>query len=197
MKYPTNIVEVLQLNPDYLGFIFYKPSKRFIDTLPADFVRSLPVGVKKVGVFVNETAATIEEAITTYGLDLIQLHGEEGPAFTTEIKKLGVQVIKAFGVSADFDWKQLLSYEGTADYYLFDTKTADYGGSGQSFNWQLLERYEQQTPYFLSGGLNADNIREIDQMNDERLYAIDVNSKFELSPGMKNVELLKSTFNKS
>lgn len=194
MKYPANIEEVLQLNPDYLGFIFYRSSKRFIETLPVDFVKTLQ-GVKKVGVFVNETTAVIQESIKAYGLDLIQLHGDEDPAFTAGIKQMDVQVMKAFGVSTDFDWKGLRSYEGTADYYLFDTKTMDYGGSGHAFDWQLLEQYEQQTPYFLSGGLGPDNIGEIKQMDDERLYAIDVNSKFELSPGIKDVELLRSTFN--
>lgn len=193
MKHPANINEVMLLQPDYLGFIFHKASKRYIESLSADFVSHLD-NVKKVGVFVNDSLNNIQEAINRYGLHLIQLHGEESPAFVEKVKMLDVQVIKAFGISDDFDWKLITPYEGIADYYLFDTKTAHYGGSGSSFDWLLLQQYDKQTPYFLSGGLGPINLGEVNNLTDERLHAVDVNSKFESSPGMKDIQLLQSVF---
>lgn len=190
MKDESNISDVLSLRPDYLGFIFYGPSKRFVEGLSPDFVRQLNAA-KKVGVFVNASFDEIDKAINSYGLDLIQLHGREEPAFLEKVKTLPVRVIKAFGVSANFDWQLLSAYQGLVDYFLFDTKTATYGGSGETFDWTLLQGYTLQVPYFLSGGLGPANMHDVNHLDDPRLYAIDVNSKFESSPGFKDVQLLK------
>lgn len=191
MKYLANIEDVAMLKPDYLGFIFYKSSKRYIDDLSPDFVKGIK-NIKKVGVFVNEEFTNIQKAVTDYDLNLIQLHGNESPAFVERVKKLDIEVIKAFGISQKFDWEQLISYENLVDYYLFDTKSKDYGGSGESFDWSLLSKYILNVPFFLSGGLSAENIEEARGLNDARLHAIDVNSKFESSAGFKDVQLLKS-----
>ncbi|MFC6098617.1 phosphoribosylanthranilate isomerase [Olivibacter domesticus] len=195
MKYPANIEDVAMLKPDYLGFIFYKSSKRYVDDLSPDFVKGIK-NIKKVGVFVNEEFANIQKAVTDYDLNLIQLHGNENPAFVERVKKLGVEVIKAFGISQKFDWEQLIAYENLVDYYLFDTKSEDYGGSGESFDWSLLSKYVLNVPFFLSGGLSAENIEKARGLTDVRLHAIDVNSKFESSAGFKDVQLLKSILKK-
>lgn len=195
MKYPANIEDVAMLKPDYLGFIFYKSSKRYIDDLSPDFVKGIK-NIKKVGVFVNEEFTNIQKAVTDYDLNLIQLHGNENPAFVERVKKLGIEVIKAFGISQKFDWEQLISYENLVDYYLFDTKSEDYGGSGESFDWSLLSKYVLNVPFFLSGGLSAENIEKAKELTDARLHAIDVNSKFESSAGFKDVQLLKSILKK-
>lgn len=191
MKYPANITEILTIMPDYMGFIFYKSSKRYVEDLAPNFVKKL-TAVKKVGVFVNASLTVIQEAIELYGLDMVQLHGQEEPDFTAEVRALGVEVIKAFGITKDFDWLELEPYEHTADYFLFDTKTPTHGGSGEPFDWSLLQQYHLRKPYFLSGGLSAENIEAAIALKDSRLFAIDVNSKFELHPGFKDVRLLDS-----
>jgi len=193
MKDAQNIREVLSVKPDYLGFIFYKPSKRYVDNLSPQFVKQLK-GVKKVGVFVDEQPDVMKTVIDAYGLDAVQLHGHESPAVAETIKTLGVIVIKAFGIAAGFDWEQLAAYEKVVDYYLFDTKTVAHGGSGESFDWDLLKQYKGQLPYFLSGGLNPQNIAIANELDDTRLFALDVNSKFELQSGWKDVKLLQAVF---
>jgi len=191
MKNPANIEDVAMLRPDYLGFIFYKSSKRYIDDLSPDFVKGIK-DIKKVGVFVNDEFTNIQKAVADYGLNLIQLHGDESPVFVEKVKELNIAVIKAFGISSKFDWKQLIAYENLVDYYLFDTKSEDYGGSGESFDWSLLSQYGLNVPFFLSGGLGAENIEKARNLTDARLHAIDVNSRFEISAGFKDVQLLKS-----
>jgi len=191
MKYPANITEVLAIKPDYLGFIFYESSKRYVENLAPEFVREL-TAIKKVGVFVNASVAAVEQAIDRYGLDMVQLHGQEEPAFVADVGAFGVEVIKAFGITDGFDWLQLEPYERVANYFLFDTKTPAHGGSGKQFDWSLLRRYHLQKPYFLSGGLSAENMNEAIALKDPRLFAIDVNSKFESRPGFKDVQLLET-----
>ncbi|MEH6306429.1 phosphoribosylanthranilate isomerase [Olivibacter sp. CPCC 100613] len=193
MKYPANIKEVLSLKPDYLGFIFYKQSKRYIADLSPEFLSTLQA-VNKVGVFVNDSVDRIRAVRYDYNLQAIQLHGDEDPVFVSELKDLDVPVIKAFGISQDFNWAQLNDYESLVDFFLFDTKSQAYGGTGQRFDWSLLERYVLEKPFFLSGGLDQENIATAMRMNDPRLHALDVNSKFEKSPGLKDVSLLRSAF---
>jgi len=193
MKDAQNIQDVLSVKPDYLGFIFYKPSKRYVDNLSAEFVKQLK-GVKKVGVFVDEQPDVIKTIIDAYGLDAVQLHGHESPATVEIIRAFGVIVIKAFGIGAHFDWEQLAAYEKMVDYYLFDTKTVAHGGSGESFDWDLLKQYKGRLPYFLSGGLSPQNMAIANALEDTRLFALDVNSKFELQPGWKDVKLLQAVF---
>lgn len=197
-----NTLEVATLNPDYLGFIFWEPSKRFFK---GNFPE-LPPSIKKVGVFVDATIEEVLEKIDTYGLDAVQLHGEESPEFCGNLKKmnhdrtqaLGVanlKIIKVFSIKDDFDFGILTPYEEVCDYYLFDTKGKLPGGNGYTFSWEVLKNYPSTKPYFLSGGIGPDEIEKIKkfQQRPESKYchAIDVNSKFELEPGLKDTDKLK------
>ena len=191
LKHEQNIKELMQLPIDCMGFIFYKKSPRFVaEQLSFDFVRTIPKQIKKVGVFVNENNYTIFNHIAHYDLDMVQLHGEETPEKCAELKP-HVKVMKAFQINDDFDFKQLESYLLTVDYFLFDTPTPNYGGSGKSFNWEILKKYNYNIPFFLSGGINENHIEELKQLNIPQLIAIDINSKFETEPGLKNTEQVK------
>lgn len=195
MKRPDNIQAVAALKPDYLGFIFYRGSKRFIDGLTPSFVRNLHSGIKRTGVFVNEELNKVAELAALYGLNAVQLHGEEPVKYCIALKGLladhDIQLIKAFGVDEHFDFNQLKSYAGVVDYFLFDTQTPGHGGSGKTFNWKLLDKYTLDKPYFLSGGIGLDSIEQLKNIKDTRLYAIDINSRFELAPGLKDIDKLK------
>ncbi len=193
LKYPDNISEVLALTPDYIGFIFHPASKRFIGGLDTSWVAQL-TGPKKTGVFVNADSQSVIDAITRYRFQAVQLHGDEGPEYCARLKNQGVEIIKAFGVGPGFDWGQLAAYESVVDYYLFDTKSPLYGGTGKAFDWGLLDGYTSRKPYFLSGGIGPDNIQDALQLQDERFYALDLNSRFESEPGVKDTKLLKETF---
>lgn len=200
MKEPANILEIVGLQPDYLGFIFYKPSKRYIDGLLPSFVKDLPAGIKKTGVFVNEELIKVAELATLYGLNAVQLHGAESAAYCEELRKLlddyGIEIIKAFGIDRDFDFTVLDTYEDKVDYFLFDTQTPQHGGSGKTFDWALLNGYTLAKPYFLSGGIGPDNITELHKIKDLRLFAIDINSKFEIAPGLKDIDKLNDFKNR-
>ncbi|QNL48929.1 phosphoribosylanthranilate isomerase [Olivibacter sp. SDN3] len=194
MKYPDNILDVLSLNPDYLGFIFYDKSPRYVGDLSQMFIKNL-TNIKKVGVFVNDTLPNIQRSVSAYGLDVIQLHGNEHPAFVDKVKtSTGVLTIKAFGIAPGFNWSELDAYKDNVDYFLFDTRDKAYGGTGLRFDWNLLNGYTLDKPYFLSGGISEKNIADVYKLKDQRLFAVDVNSRFELSPGIKDVKLLQSVF---
>jgi len=193
MKDPQNIQEVLDIKPDFLGFIFYAPSPRYIGNLSPGWLKQLKA-VQKVGVFVNEELWIIRQQVEAYGLDFVQLHGDESPDFAHELKQMGIPLIKAFGIDTSFDWKQVEDFDQSADYFLFDTKSNAYGGTGRSFDWQLLSYYQLDKPYFLSGGITKADIPAIEQLNDQRLFAVDVNSKFEVAPGLKDKSLLQAAF---
>ena len=186
MKYSENILEVSQLLPDYLGFIFYEKSSRFFDGEIPEISKS----IKKVGVFVNATLEEIKSKIKKHDLNLIQLHGNETPEFCSNLKQESIEVIKVFSVDDDFDFQILETYENVCDYFLFDTKGKLHGGNGFTFNWQILEKYKSKKPLFLSGGIGIEEIAKIKILNLP-IFAIDVNSKFELEPGLKNVQLCR------
>lgn len=191
-----NTAEVAQLQPDYLGFIFWERSSRYFEgEIPA-----LPDHIKKVGVFVDSDIDSILENIKRYGLQGVQLHGQESPEFCTELLSAvkgidrGVEIIKVFSIKKDFDFEQLSPFETTCDYYLFDTKGKLPGGNGFTFDWSVLEKYPSTKPYFLSGGIGTDEVKSLKefQKRPESAYchAIDLNSKFELEPGLKDVPIL-------
>ena len=192
MKYPDNILEVGSLLPDYMGFIFWQKSARYFDgEMP-----ELPKSIQKTGVFVNESIAVIEEKVTKYNLQAVQLHGQESVEFCSELKaKFGtsIEIIKVFSADENFDFSVLKPYESVCDYFLFDTKGKLPGGNGTTFDWKILEKYPSTKPFFLSGGIGIeelDNLKEISKTNLP-LYAIDINSKFEIEPGLKKIERLK------
>jgi len=191
MKYQENSEEIASLQPDYLGFIFYKKSKRYFDGEIPD----LPKSIKKVGVFVDENEEVVSEKIRKYQLDSIQLHGDETPEFCNQFYKKQVEVIKVFSVDNHFDFSRLNEYENVCDYFLFDTKGKQKGGTGIKFNWRILERNKSVKPYFLSGGIGLDDADSI-KLNLKNgvlrnCMAIDVNSRFESKSGLKNKEELK------
>ena len=190
----VNISEVLTLKPDYMGFIFYSKSARYIaGKAEPDFIKSLSDKTITTGVFVDEPASSILETADDYGLRAVQLHGIESPQTCRHLKKSGLTVIKAFGISTADDLLKTKDYEEVADYFLFDTKTDKYGGSGQTFDWNTLNAYHGKTPFFISGGIDAGNITEAINTG---CYAIDINSRFETSPGIKNAALIEETLNK-
>lgn len=194
MTQAANIAAVAQLQPDYLGFIFYSKSPRFISDVSAELIKYVPPTIKTTGVFVNEELETVKAYIFKYNLKAVQLHGQESVKYCEEIKSTGVEVIKAFGVDENFDFSQLEAYLNVVDYFLFDTQTPAHGGSGKVFDWKLLAKYPFDKPYFLSGGIDLSHTSTLKEINDPRLYVIDVNSKFELEPGLKDVEKLKDFF---
>ncbi|WP_461787831.1 phosphoribosylanthranilate isomerase [Pedobacter sp.] len=194
MKQATNIAEVANLHPDYMGFIFYEKSPRFISEVSAELIKYVPNEIKTTGVFVDESAEAVKSLVAKHQLKAVQLHGNESVAYCQEIKELNVEVIKAFGVHENFDFNILSDYEPYVDYFLFDTQTPVHGGSGKVFDWTLLQNYNLQKPYFLSGGIDLVHANQIKQIADERLHAIDINSKFELEPGLKDVNKLKEFF---
>ena len=191
MKHAANIAAVAELQPDYLGFIFYQKSPRFISEVSAELIKYVPPTIKTVGVFVNEDLNIVQQNISKYNLKAVQLHGKEEVNYCKEIKSTGVEVIKAFGIDDSFDFSKLEPYLTVVDYFLFDTQTPAYGGSGKLFDWKLLANYKFEKPYFLSGGIDLQHTTDIKKIKDPWLYAIDVNSKFELEPGLKDVERLK------
>jgi len=194
MKQAANIAAVAELQPDYLGFIFYQKSPRFISEVSAELIKYVPSTIKTTGVFVDENIQVVKQYIIKYNLKAVQLHGNESAAYCKELKSIGVEIIKAFGIGEKFDFSSLESYLNEVDYFLFDTQTHAHGGSGKVFDWKLLEKYQFNKTYFLSGGIDLVHIETLKNINDPRLYAIDVNSKFELEPGLKDVEKLKEFF---
>ena len=191
LKYPENIQAVAALKPDFMGFIFYPKSPRYAEPLDVKYLESLPPAIKKIGVFVNEDLENILTTAYKYKLDGLQLHGTELVDMCRELKKLGYLVIKAFPIAEAYNFKVTKAYEGVCDYFLFDTKTDSYGGSGVKFNWQILKDYKGETPFLLSGGIAVDDAEAILKIEHPKFVGIDLNSKFEEKPGMKNVSLLK------
>jgi len=196
MREPENIRQLVALGIDYIGFIFYPPSKRFVESIEQDTLNELPKELKRTGVFVDASKEEILQRIPHFGLNALQLHGTESPELCGELKRSGLEIIKAFGVDENFDFEILKPYEGKVDYFLFDTKTKQHGGSGLTFDWRLLDNYKLETPYLLSGGLDENNIFEALELDDARFYGLDLNSRFEISPALKDIEKLKSVIHK-
>jgi phosphoribosylanthranilate isomerase len=182
-----NIMAISALPVDYLGFIYYPNSKRYVGL---DLVVPELKDQKIVGVFVNSSEEEILKQLSKNNLSLIQLHGSESPQFCAKIRNF-IPVIKAFGVDETFDFNILNEYEESCDYFLFDTKTPTHGGSGIKFDHGILSAYKLQKPFFLSGGIDLEDVQEILTMNLPNLHAIDVNSKFEIRPGLKSTDKLE------
>ncbi len=197
MKYQENMIEVAKLQPDYLGFIFHEKSSRFFE----GSIPELPKSIIKVGVFVDASINYIKEKIEKYHLNAIQLHGHESPEFCAlchaELVEAShpIEIIKVFSIKDDFNFEVLKPYESVCNYYLFDTKGKLPGGNGYTFNWNVLKDYPSKKPFFLSGGIGpveTENVLAFLRRSESKYcYAIDVNSKFEIEPGLKDIELLK------
>ena len=191
MRDHSNIMDVATLGPEYMGFIFYDKSPRFVGDgfrLPP----SIPSSIKKVGVFVNETIKGIADRASSTGFEIVQLHGNETADQCARLKDKGLKVIKVFSVDEDFDFKDAKAFKKHVDFFLFDTKGKLYGGNAKTFNWALLNKYDQEVPFFLSGGLSAANIAQLGNVANMNLHALDLNSGVELSPGMKSIEKVEA-----
>lgn len=191
MKQENNILDVADLEPNYMGFIFYEKSLRnFKEIIPA-----LPEGIEKIGVFVNASIDFIVSKIEEHNLNGVQLHGNESPEFCEQLKEYDILIIKVFSMKNQFDFKVLEPYQDVCDYYLFDTKGKEPGGNGYTFNWNLLKKYTYNKPYFLSGGIGMENIDALllflKRPESRLCCTLDVNSKFESSPAFKDITLLK------
>ena len=216
MKFTENIQQVANLQPDYLGFIFFEKSKRNFEGIIPEFSNS----IKKTGVFVNEYIEIVISLVEEYRLDAIQLHGDESVEYIVNLKKQlaenralfieenktikkkknqhyisknEVEVIKVFGIKDEFNFDVLKPYLEVVDYFLFDTKGKERGGNGTKFDWSVLEKYPFEKPFFLSGGIGLKDVDEVQKIMKSNLpiYALDINSKFESKPGVKKIEELK------
>lgn len=191
MRDAENISELVKLKPDYIGFIFYDKSKRFVTSFPEV---EIPSEIKKVGVFVNETIDNVIEIAEENNLEAIQLHGNESPDYCEELRVLlirKVEILKAFSVDDDFDFSTTMAYQKVCDFMLFDTKGKEHGGNGVKFNWQVLDNYKGETPFLLSGGISKVDAAEIKKISHKTFAGIDVNSGFEIEPAFKNIEDIK------
>ena len=186
MREADNIHEVEALGVDWLGLIFWPKSSRYVSERP-DY---LPQHAKRVGVFVDEAVDTVKKKADAYALDLIQLHGSESPDYIRALKA-SCSIIKAFSIATADDLEQTKDYESLVDYFLFDTKGPSVGGNGVQFNWDVLKDYHGQTPFLLSGGIGPDDAQRIQAFHHPQCIGIDLNSRFELSPGFKDINKLK------
>ncbi|HYI77510.1 MAG TPA: phosphoribosylanthranilate isomerase [Chryseolinea sp.] len=191
MRDAENILSVASLAPQYLGFIFYTKSPRFVGD---DFKipSGMPSSIKRVGVFVNDSNETILNKSKSLGLDLVQLHGNETPLQCEELKSTELGVIKVFSIDDDFHFDKTKAYKEVVDYFLFDTKGKHYGGNARTFDWKILNQYDQEIPFFLSGGLSPENISSLGDILKMNLHALDLNSGVEISPGLKDPAKIKT-----
>jgi phosphoribosylanthranilate isomerase len=176
-----------------MGFICYDRSPRYMADTSVDLFTNVPETIYKTAVFVNESKEKINTLIDDFGFNAIQLHGDESPEFAGLFKDK-VVVFKAFGLDNNFDFTRLDAYVNQVDYFLFDARTPIHGGSGNTFNWAVLDKYKLDVPFFLSGGLSLDNLEEITKITHPQFYGVDLNSRFETAPGMKDIEKLKKAF---
>lgn len=185
MRDAENIRQLEALGIDWMGMIFWPKSKRYVSTPPA----YLPQYVRKVGVFVDASLDAIRQYVEDYQLDIIQLHGQESPETLKALKPL--KLIKAFNIATPEDLQKTVAYEGMADYFLFDTKGKSVGGNGEKFDWSVLDSYQGETPFLLSGGIGSEDAQDIKSFHHPKCIGIDLNSRFETEPGLKDITKLK------
>jgi phosphoribosylanthranilate isomerase len=188
MREAENIRQVERLGIDWLGMIFWPQSKRYVAERP-DY---LPTRAKRVGVFVDTTIDDIVAHVNGFELDLIQLHGHESPDFISGLRNATDRpFIKAFNIASTQDLIQTRDYEGIVDYFLFDTKGKSVGGNGEKFDWSVLTDYHGETPFLLSGGIGPDDASRVKSFHHPRCIGIDLNSRFEEAPALKDINALK------
>ncbi len=194
MRERENVAQVAALKPDYMGFIFHPPSPRDVSkVLQKEIVDLLPKEIEPVAVFVNEDLDVALKILKIFGFKHAQLHGKESVEYCAEIKKAGFGVFKVFSVDESTDFSEMEKYMEVADYFLFDTKSPKHGGTGQKFDWNLLEKYTLPKPVLLSGGIGPEDLILIQNImkNYSFIYGLDLNSRFEIEPGLKDVAKLK------
>jgi phosphoribosylanthranilate isomerase len=194
MADPQNMIDLeRQIKPDWMGIICYPLSSRYVSSASGEEIKK--IGLPKVGVFVNANIAEIAEKIDAFGLQVLQLHGDESVEEVSAIKEaMGLPIFKVFSIKDEVDWNQLEPFLPYVDYFLFDTFTPQYGGSGRQFNWEILMDYPYEKPFLLSGGIGLDNIHAVKLLHQRfpKMEGIDVNSKFEIRPGYKDINMLQS-----
>ncbi|AWW00224.1 phosphoribosylanthranilate isomerase [Arcticibacterium luteifluviistationis] len=193
MRDSQNIKDVLTVKPDYMGFIFFHKSPRNLaGNWSPEILQDFPNSTKKVGVFVNETLEVVIDKVKKYKLDMVQLHGSESVVYCQKLQSLKISVMKAFSVDEDFDFETVTPYQKVCTQFLFDTKAkGGYGGHGKTFDWSLLDQYTLDTPFLLAGGIDLSNMEELKNIGNPALTGIDVNSKFEIEPALKDIEKLR------
>lgn len=191
MTEQENTHSICELQPDFLGFIFWKDSKRYCENV----IQVIPSTIQKVGVFVDADYNEIVNKIISHRLDFIQLHGEETADFCLQLRNTNIKVIKAINIDNEFNFNELKYSKNCVDYFLFDTKGKLPGGNGTTFDWKILNQYKQDIPYLLSGGIGLDELPKLEKFlqsdASKNCYAIDINSRFENNPGIKNKEKIK------
>jgi len=193
MRDTDNILKVTELEPDILGFIFSRSSPRYAgDMLDVKTISKIPSSILKAGVFVNEDEKLISDTVEKFSLDMVQLHGDETPELCRRLKEKNIKVIKVFSMSREQPFSRCHQYTEVTDYFLFDTPATGTGGTGSKFNWKVLDEYDIQKPFFLSGGISPEDTDRIGEIKNQFLCGIDLNSRFETSPGIKNTEMLKN-----
>jgi len=196
MRDPENISRLAMLPIDYMGFIFYPASPRYVEKKLDFSVLTLLEhrGIAKAGVFVNDPPDKVINIAHENRLEVIQCHGEETPEYCARLRQEGFRVIKAFRVNEKMDKEWLERYKESCDYFLFDTFSPSYGGSGKKFDWTLLKMLKSEKPFLLSGGIGPGDEKEIARvvLSEDLLYAVDLNSRFEVSPGVKDVGKIDS-----
>lgn len=195
MREPDNIRAVSAVLPDYMGFIFYPASKRYAGDMPADIRSDIPAFVRKVGVFVDEDEDRLTGICTAYGIGTVQLHGDESPEYCEKIVEEGLRIIKVFRIGKNLDTQKIVPYQESCSYLLFDTDSDAYGGSGEQFDWELLKDYTLEIPFFLSGGIGPEDAEKIRKLAHPMFFGIDINSRFESSPGLKDAGLCERFIN--
>ena len=185
MREAENIREVEALGIDLMGFIFWPKSSRYMSERPA----YLPEKAKRVGVFVDETIEKVKDIAKTYQLDLIQLHGKESPNYAEKLSDY--RLIKAFNIASADDFAACAAYEGKVDFFLFDTKGKSVGGNGEKFDWSVLTAYDSDTSFLLSGGIGPHDAEHLKAFQYPKCIGIDLNSRFEIAPGLKDINKLK------
>ena len=186
MRDPENIREVAGLKPDYMGFIYYPGSGRFAGSLsPAD-IADLPEEIQKVGVFVNSPLKEVLSISGHMGFHTVQLHGSEHPGYCKSLKESGLEIIKAVGVGQGKGFEGLAAYRDCCAMFLLDTAGPGFGGTGRKFGWDVLKSYDLDVPFFLSGGIGLPDAGSILKLDHPGLFGVDLNSRFETEPGVKN-----------
>ncbi len=193
MRDRNNIIDLLSLSPDYIGFIFYNKSSRYMSNPLSDISFG---STRKTGVFVNEPLHSLIKIAKEFRLDVIQLHGKESPEYCKILKEKDYEVIKAFSVDDDFNFDITLPYISSTDLFLFDAKGKQPGGNGVIFNWEKLKEYTYKHPFLLSGGISLKHGEIIKKLSYPFLAGIDVNSGFEIAPGLKDIKQLEIFINK-
>lgn len=192
LRDPQNIREIIQLKPDWIGLIFHPGSPRYIsDPANLTFLNNLAKRPLTVGVFVNPHLGEIFRVTKILNINIIQLHGSETPDFCQELREYGFMVMKTFGIHNDFNFRHTDPYQNKVDYFLFDTRSPKLGGTGEKFDWDLLKEYRGETSFLLSGGISADT-QCIPK--HRQLLGVDLNSRFETAPGIKDIGLLQKFF---